>query len=168
MPNIVRARESRACGQRWGNLCATGGNRVSWHDLGLDCHFGGEPSGVKQLHVVAHDLGGVLLDAVHVGPLAGLEATFDADGVALLQVLASDLGQAVRTPRGDSWSLALSRRFKTRTNQRNSTRLDGMLLSMSSNLACAQFYRMALRHPRPVVGAGASFLTSTIQSSVLS
>ena len=41
------------------------------------------------------DLGGVLLDAVLVGPLARLQAPFDVDRAALLQVLAGDLGELV-------------------------------------------------------------------------
>src|SRR5512134_704216 len=49
----------------------------------------------EQLHLVGDDLGGVLLDAVLVGPLARLQPAFDVDRATLLQVLAGNLGQAV-------------------------------------------------------------------------
>ena len=49
----------------------------------------------EHLHLLGDDLGGVLLDAVLVVPLARLQAPLDVDRAALLQVLAGDLGQAV-------------------------------------------------------------------------
>jgi len=48
----------------------------------------------QHLHVLGDDVGRVTLDAVLVGVLAGLQAAFDVDRGALLEVLAHDLGQA--------------------------------------------------------------------------
>jgi hypothetical protein len=49
----------------------------------------------QQLHLGGHDVGGVLFHAVLVGVLARLQAPFDVDRAALLQVFAGDLGHAV-------------------------------------------------------------------------
>jgi hypothetical protein len=50
----------------------------------------------EQLHFGGDDVGGVLLHAVLVGVLARLQAAFDVDRAALLQVFAGDLGHAVK------------------------------------------------------------------------
>lgn len=48
----------------------------------------------EHLHLVGADFGGVLFDAVLVGPLARAQASFDIHLRALAQVLAGDFGQA--------------------------------------------------------------------------
>src|SRR6185369_16045388 len=49
----------------------------------------------EQLHLVRDDLGGVVVLAFLVLPLARLQAALDVDRTALLQVFAGDLRQAV-------------------------------------------------------------------------
>ncbi len=50
----------------------------------------------KHLHLLGDDFGGVAVGAgLFVLPLAGLQAAFDVDRAAFLQVFAGDLGQAV-------------------------------------------------------------------------
>ena len=48
----------------------------------------------EHLHAISNDLGGVLLVTILVLPLARLQAAFDVDLAALLEILAGDLGQA--------------------------------------------------------------------------
>ena len=49
----------------------------------------------EQLHLLGDDLGGVVVLAFLVLPLAGLQAALDVHRAALLQVFTGDLGQAV-------------------------------------------------------------------------
>jgi hypothetical protein len=82
-------------------LVGTGG--VEAHDLGLGLErLRGGLGGVvllaparEHLHAVGHDLGAVVLDLVVVLPAARLEAPLERDHLALAQVLATDLGEAV-------------------------------------------------------------------------
>jgi hypothetical protein len=77
------ARRGRALRRAAARIAIAHVGRVAAHALARAQH----------LHGVGHDLGGVLVLAVLVLPLARLEAPFHVDLGALLQVLAGDLGQ---------------------------------------------------------------------------
>jgi hypothetical protein len=64
------------------------GARSAWAGRVTASHAGAE-----HLHAVGHDLGGVLVGAVLVLPLARLQAPLDVHLRALFQVLARDLGE---------------------------------------------------------------------------
>jgi len=63
----------------------------------------------QHLHFIGDDVDGVAFDAVLVRVLAVLQATFDVDRLALLQVLAGDFRQSV--VEGDAVPLGFFDRF---------------------------------------------------------
>jgi hypothetical protein len=96
---LVGAGALRAGGSRWAAAGRDAGGRAA-RGRTLAAHVVATAgraafTAAQQLHLGGHDVGGVLLHAVLVGVLAGLQAPFHVDRATLLEVFTGDLGHAV-------------------------------------------------------------------------